>query len=129
MVSVPRPEYPRPQFARADWMNLNGEWEFMTDSYDQGLRRGWQDGRELKRRIVVPFTYQTKLSGIDEQQIHLCAWYARDFETPAEWQGRDILLHFGAVDYKATVWVNGDEVGHNQGGHVPFEFDIAPYLK
>jgi beta-galactosidase/beta-glucuronidase len=129
MCPIPRPEYPRPQLARSEWLNLNGEWEFMLDSYDQGLRRGWHDGRELKRRIKVPFAYQTKLSGIDDQQIHLCAWYARDFEVPAAWQGRDVLLQFGAVDYKSTVWVNGHEVGNNQGGHVPFGFDIAPYLK
>src|SRR5689334_19617259 len=81
--SLPRPEYPRPQFVRREWMNLNGVWEFMSDSYDQGLRRGWNDGRKLKRRIRVPFAYQTKLSGINEQDIYQVAWYARDFEVPA----------------------------------------------
>ncbi len=126
--NLPRPEYPRPQLMRQEWMNLNGTWEFMTDSYDQGLRRGWNDGRELKRRITVPFAYQTKLSGVNDQQIHQCAWYARSVDVPAAWKGRDLLLHFGACDYRTTVWVNGVEVGHNQGGHVPFSFDIAPYV-
>jgi beta-galactosidase/beta-glucuronidase len=128
-ASIPRPEYPRPQFVRSEWLNLNGQWEFATDTYDQGLRRGLHDGRELKRRITVPFAYQTKLSGINDQQIHQAAWYARNFDVPESWRGRDILLHFGAVDYKSTVWINGYEVGHNQGGHVPFSFDIAPYLR
>jgi beta-galactosidase/beta-glucuronidase len=128
--AVPRPEYPRPQFVRREWLNLNGEWEFSTDSYDQGLRRGWHlDQSKFNRKIVVPFAYQTRLSGIDDQDIYAVAWYARDIEIPAEWHSRDILLHFGAVDYKTSVWVNGVEVGHNQGGHVPFSFDIAPFLK
>src|SRR5581483_12149668 len=127
---LPRPEYPRPQFVRREWLNLNGEWEFMTDTYDQGLRRGWHLNQSaFTRKITVPFAYQTKLSGINDQDIYQVAWYARDFTIPADWQGRDILLHFGAVDYRTTVWVNGSEVGHNQGGHVPFTFDIAPYLR
>jgi beta-galactosidase/beta-glucuronidase len=128
-VSIPRPEYPRPQFVRREWLNLNGEWEFSTDTYDQGLRRGWDDGRKFSRRIQVPFAYQTKLSGIDNQDIHQVAWYARSFEVPAEWRDRDVLLHFGAVDYRTTVWLNGQEVGHNQGGHVPFTINIRPYLR
>lgn len=128
-ANLPRPEYPRPQFVRPEWINLNGEWEFSTDSFDQGLRRGWhQQADALKRKITVPFAYQTKLSGVNDQQIHQVAWYSRRFEVPESWKGCDILLHFGAVDYKTTVWINGIEVGSNQGGHVPFTFDIAPYL-
>jgi beta-galactosidase/beta-glucuronidase len=128
-AAIPRPEYPRPQFVRRDWMNLNGKWEFMTDTHDQGIRRGWHDGRTLQKTINVPFAYQYPLSGINDQGIHQCAWYARNFEIPADWKGRDLLLHFGAVDYDSTVWINGVEVGGNRGGHVPFSFDIAPYLK
>src|SRR2546423_8767562 len=108
---IPRPEYPRPQFVRRDWMNLNGEWEFITDAYDQGQRRGWvHKARVFKHKIIVPFSYQTKLSGIDDQDIYQVAWYARNVAIPDEWRGKDILLHFGAVDYKTTVWVNGEEV-------------------
>jgi beta-galactosidase/beta-glucuronidase len=128
-ASIPRPEYPRPQFVRREWLNLNGEWEFSTDTYDQGLRRGWADGRSFSRKIQVPFAYQTKLSGIDNQDIHQVSWYARGFEVPSEWRDRDVLLQFGAVDYKTTVWLNGQEVGHNQGGHVPFTVNISPYLR
>jgi beta-galactosidase/beta-glucuronidase len=127
--TIPRPEYPRPQFVRAEWLNLNGEWEFAFDDANRGRELGWQDGRSLEGRIVVPFPYQSELSGINDKSIHEYVWYARGFEVPGEWRGRDLLLNFGAVDYRAAVWVNGQEVGHNQGGHVPFQFDISPYVK
>jgi beta-galactosidase/beta-glucuronidase len=110
-------------------LNLNGEWEFAFDDADQGMRDGWQDGRSLDKRIVVPFPYQCELSGINDKGVHEVVWYARSFDLPPEWRGRDVLLHFGAVDYRTTVWVNGQEVGHNQGGHIPFWFDIAPYIR
>jgi beta-galactosidase/beta-glucuronidase len=127
--AVPRPEYPRPQFARSLWFNLNGEWEFAFDDHEQGMPHGWFDGRELPLRINVPFAYQTELSGINDKSVHEVVWYARSFELPDEFLKRDLLLNFGAVDYSSTVWINGREVGHNQGGHVPFQFDIAPYVK
>ena len=129
MTDVPRPEYPRPQFVRSEWLNLNGVWEFAFDDDGVGQDEGWHDGRALPRQIVVPFPYQSELSGINDKSVHPVVWYARTFEVPAEWRGRDLLLHFGAVDYRTTVWVNGQEVGHNQGGHVPFRFDIAPYVR
>jgi beta-galactosidase/beta-glucuronidase len=115
-------------FVREEWMNLNGEWEFAFDDKDRGLKQGWCDGRKLKRKIVVPFAYQCELSGVNDKGIHEVVWYARTIEPPIGWRGRDLLLHFGAVDYRTTVWVNGHEVGHNRGGHVPFWFDISPYL-
>lgn len=125
---VPRPEYPRPQFARSIWINLNGEWEFAFDDAEEGIAKGWFDGRELPLRITVPFAYQTELSGINDKTIHEQVWYSRTFNLPEEFCTRDLLLNFGAVDYSCTVWVNGQEVGHNRGGHVPFQFDIAPYV-
>jgi beta-galactosidase/beta-glucuronidase len=125
----PRPEYPRPQFARSLWFNLNGEWEFAFDDADEGLSLGWQDGRALPLRIIVPFAHQTSLSGINDKTVHEIVWYARSFNLPEELYSRDLLLNFGAVDYASTVWVNGHEVGHNRGGHIPFQFDIAPYLR
>src|SRR5437588_2004754 len=126
---IPRPEYPRPHFVREPWLNLNGEWEFAFDDDNQGLESSWHDGRELPLRITVPFAYQTELSGINDKAVHEVVWYARSFETPSEWKTSDVLLNFGAVDYSSIIWVNGQEVGHNQGGHTPFQFDIAPYLK
>ncbi|HEV7745220.1 MAG TPA: glycoside hydrolase family 2 TIM barrel-domain containing protein [Pyrinomonadaceae bacterium] len=125
---ISRPEYPRPQFVRSLWFNLNGEWEFDFDDADEGLTQDWHDGRELPLRIVVPFAYQTLLSGMNDKSVHEIVWYARSFDVQEEFHNRDLLLNFGAVDYAATVWVNGYEVGHNRGGHVPFQFDIAPYV-
>ena len=81
---IPRPEYPRPQFVREEWLNLNGEWEFAFDDPNKGLAEGWHDGRTLPGRIIVPFAYQTPLSGINDKSIHQCVWYARDFEVPDE---------------------------------------------
>jgi beta-galactosidase/beta-glucuronidase len=128
-TDTPRPEYPRPQFVRAEWMNLNGEWEFAFDDENLGRQLGWHYGLPLEGRITVPYPYQSELSGINDRSVHEVVWYARGFEVPEEWRrGRDLLLHFGAVDYSTTLWINGHEVGHNQGGHVPFSFDIAPYL-
>jgi beta-galactosidase/beta-glucuronidase len=126
---LPRPEYPRPQLVRREWLNLNGAWGFAWDDAERGLPEGWQDGRALPGRIVVPFPYQSALSGIHDRAIHEVVWYARGLEVPPEWRGRPLLLHFGAVDYRTTVWVNGREVGHNRGGHVPFSVNIAPYLR
>jgi beta-galactosidase/beta-glucuronidase len=125
----PRPEYPRPQFVRRDWQNLNGEWEFAFDDAERGLQEGWQDGRPLPSRITVPFPYQSEVSGVNVKEIHEVVWYARTLEVPPAWRAGDLLLQFGAVDYRTTLWVNGREVGHNRGGHVPFSFNIAPYLR
>jgi beta-galactosidase/beta-glucuronidase len=129
MPEIPRPEYPRPQLVRRDWLNLNGAWEFCFDDADCGVANGWSDGRPLDERIIVPFPYQSELSGINDKGVHEITWYARSFAVPPEWRAGDLLLHFGAVDYQTTVWVNGREVGHNRGGHVPSSFNVAPYLR
>lgn len=113
---------------RDRWLSLNGDWEFDFDDSDSGLKEGWYDGRHLSQKIIVPFPYQSEASGINDKGIHEVVWYARSFDWEAGWADQDLLLHFGAVDYNATIWVNGREVGHNRGGHVPFWFDIAPYL-
>ncbi len=128
MKIVPRNEYPRPQFQRAEWLNLNGTWEFAFDDLEEGVEQGWFDGRKLPENILVPFPYQSDLSGIGDRAVHEVVWYARTLEFQQEWKGQDVLLHFGAVDYACKVWVNGSLVGGNRGGHVPFSFDIAPYL-
>jgi beta-galactosidase/beta-glucuronidase len=125
---TPRPEYPRPQFVRSRWLSLNGEWEFAFDDGDAGLKLGWQFGLPLPAKIVVPFAYQTNLSGINDKSLHEILWYARTFEVPHAWASENLLLHFGAVDYASTIWINGHEAGRNEGGHVPFFLNIAPYL-
>ncbi|HVL38653.1 MAG TPA: glycoside hydrolase family 2 TIM barrel-domain containing protein [Fimbriimonadaceae bacterium] len=129
--TTPRPEHPRPDFERENWCSLNGVWEFCTDQQRQGLGQEWYDGRELPGRILVPFAYQYERSGRGSRAVEEVVWYARSFEVPDAWleEDRDVLIHFGAVDYRSILWVNGKEVGHNQGGHVPFAFDIGPYLR
>jgi beta-galactosidase/beta-glucuronidase len=111
-------------------MNLNGIWEFAFDDADGGLLRGWGLGIPLPsaRPITVPFPYQSELSGVNDKTVHETIWYSRTFDLPSEWIGCNLLLHFGAVDYQCTVWLNGQEVGHNCGGHTPFYFNIAPYI-
>ncbi|GAB4522021.1 MAG: glycoside hydrolase family 2 TIM barrel-domain containing protein [Anaerolineae bacterium] len=128
-MQTPRPEYPRPQFERAEWLNLNGEWRFAFDDADTGLKDRWYNGHTFNRRIVVPFAYQTALSGIGETDFHDIVWYERDFDLPGIWDGRRVLLHFGAVDYRAWVWVNGVFVTQHEGGHVPFHADITHTLQ
>jgi beta-galactosidase/beta-glucuronidase len=132
---VPRPEYPRPQFRRSEWTNLNGEWAFAFDDEDAGLARGWHrippedlrsGGFPFDRRITVPFCYQSRLSGIGDTSFHDVVWYARTFEAPPEYER--LLLHFGAVDYRTTVWVNGRRVASHEGGHTPFAADVTTAL-
>jgi len=126
-----RSEHPRPDRMRANWISLNGEWEFATDHERRGLDQSWYEGRRFSTAITVPFTYQHQLSGIGNKGVEEIVWYAREFSVPESWLGHDrsILLHFGAVDYRCIVWLNGKEIGRNEGGHVPFVFDIAPYVR
>lgn len=122
-TAVPRPEYPRPQFVREDWLNLNGTWQFAFDPGDSGLERGLLTGG-LDREITVPFPPESVLSGVGETDFLEAVWYRRTVTLPAEWAGRRVLLHFGAVDYDATVWVNGTEVARHRGGFTPFTADL-----
>jgi beta-galactosidase/beta-glucuronidase len=128
--TVPRPEYPQPQFQREQWLSLNGPWEFEFDDANVGLEENWAAGaRKFTRTIVVPFCFESKLSGIGDTSFHPWVWYRRSFTVPETWKGKRVLLHFGAVDYRAMVWVNGRYVGGHTGGHVPFSFDITPHLQ
>lgn len=124
----PRPEYPRPQFVRDSWRSLNGVWAFAWDDNDCGLDRGWYETPRLGQEILVPFPYQSRLSGTGETALHDVVWYRRRFQIPAGWRERRVLLHFGAVDYRAHVWVNGRLVAFHEGGHTPFSADITPHL-
>lgn len=123
-TSVPKPEYPRPQLVREDWLNLNGCWEFEHDPGDSGLDRGLLD-RELAERIVVPFAPESTASGIGNVDFLRAVWYRRAVQVPPDWAGRRVLLHFGAVDHDATVWVDGTEVARHRGGFSPFTADLG----
>lgn len=131
--TIPRPEYPRPQFRRANetWLNLNGPWQFEMDPGTSGEARGLhQAGPEaFSRAIIVPFAMESALSGVEFSDFMPCVWYRRTVVIPDGWDGKRILLHFGAVDYDATAWVNGRKAGFHRGGHVPFTFDVTDLVE
>ncbi|WP_260411070.1 glycoside hydrolase family 2 protein [Cohnella xylanilytica] len=129
MDEAMRKEYPRPQFVRDEWINLNGEWEFEFDDRDQGIAAGWHRSRSFSRRIRVPFCYQSELSGIGTSEFHDTVWYRRFFTLPENNADRRWIAHFGAVDYEAKVWVNGRLVASHEGGHTPFSADITFAVK
>jgi beta-galactosidase/beta-glucuronidase len=128
-ANLPDPNHPRPLMTREAWRDLSGEWEFAFDDVDAGLEERWFERDSLPLKIQVPFAYQASLSGIGDKTIHEVVWYGLDFEPTDAERADDLLLHFGAVDYACTVWINGREIGGNRGGHVPFSFDIKPYLR
>jgi beta-galactosidase/beta-glucuronidase len=121
-------DYPRPQLVRGDWLNLNGEWDFRFDDANVGEKEKWQETFEATHRITVPFTYETKASGIGIEAFHPQVWYSRMIAVPAEAAGKRAILHFQAVDYEAKVWVNGELAGGHQGGYAAFSVDMTPYL-
>lgn len=127
--SVPRPEYPRPQLVRENWINLNGCWEFEIDHGNSGKARKLYEAEKLQGKILVPFCPESKLSGVEYKDFMAAVWYRREFEVPENWTSNRILLHFGAVDYDAEVWVNGVSAGKHRGGYTSFTFDITNLVK
>jgi beta-galactosidase/beta-glucuronidase len=128
IMTLPRPEYPRPQFERDCWMNLNGQWDFRFDDQNKGILEKWFTKPIFDRKITVPYTYQCEMSGVNIQDFHDIVWYSRSFHLTDEFKGKRILLHFGAVDYEADVWLNGQHMITHEGGHVPFSVDITDYI-
>ncbi len=125
-----RNEYPRPEFKRAVWQTLNGLWDFEFDDTNSGIAKGfYKVSHLLSRKIVVPFAYQTEASGINETEDHPVMWYKKTFTLEEGLKGKNILLTFNAVDYSATVWVNGIYVGEHHNGYSRFSFNITKLLK
>lgn len=122
-MGIPRPEYPRPQFVREHWLCLNGDWQFEIDAADSGLERGLLD-RPLADQITVPFCPESELSGIGNQDYLNAVWYRREVRVPDDWVCDLVLLHFQAVDYDATVWIDGSEAGRHRGGFTPFSIEL-----
>lgn len=116
MANLPRSEYPRPNFRRDNWLCLNGEWDFSIEE------------KTFDRTIIVPYACETKLSGIEDTGFHKIVWYRKCFTLPEAMQGKRILLHFGAVDYRCDLWVNGTYIRNHIGGHTSFEADITEAL-
>ncbi len=124
-----RKEYPRPQFRRDSWQNLNGAWEFAFDDQNEGKAQGWWRGdKKLDKIINVPFSYQYPASGINDKAIHDITWYRRTFLIAKENAGKRALLCFNASDYETDVWVNGIHAINHKGGFTPFSVDITDYL-
>jgi beta-galactosidase/beta-glucuronidase len=120
----PRSEYPRPQMVRSRWLCLNGTWEFEVDRGDSGLERGLLE-RSLADQIIVPFAPESEASGIGEVDFLGAVWYRRSVTVPGEWGDASVLLHLGAVDQDATIWVDGTEVVRHRGGFTPITADLT----
>lgn len=119
----PLPEYPRPQLVRDQWQNLNGSWDYAI------LPKGSNEPGAFDGKILVPYAIESSLSGVqkmvgDKNEL----WYHRTFNVPAAWKNKAVVLHFGAVDWKADIWINDIKVGGHQGGYAPFSLDITPFL-
>lgn len=120
---MPWPEYPRPQMVREDWLNLNGIWQYQSGAEGDAV----PVGQKLASEILVPYPVESALSGVMEHHERL--WYRRSFVVPSSWNGKQVMLNFGAVDFESEVYINGTSVGIHRGGYLPFSYDVTPYLK
>lgn len=121
-------EYPRMQLRRDEWQCLNGLWDYAVT--DQAIRADWDGRTPAQGQILVPFCIESALSGVGRTvQENEVIWYRRSFTVPRTWRGRRVLMHFGAVDWQATVYVNGIKAGEHTGGYTPFTIDVTPYLQ
>ena len=129
LAQIPRAEYPRPQFEREAWQNLNGEWTYTLDPVKTGWERGLRNSKGFADKIIVPFAPESKLSGVEHKEFIPCIWYQRNITIPAEWEGKDILLQFGAVYYESEIYVDGKFVDRHFGGSDSFTVDITKFVK
>lgn len=122
-------DYPRPQFVRREWQNLNGEWNFIFDDNDEGETKKYFKEFPMDKKIIVPFTYETKLSGIEDESVHYIVWYNKKINISKEQlQNNKVILNFEGSDYKTKVWINGKYIGENIGAYSRFSFDIEKYV-
>ncbi|MFT7687722.1 MAG: beta-galactosidase/beta-glucuronidase [Candidatus Azotimanducaceae bacterium] len=124
---VPRPEYPRPILSRKAWQNLNGDWHYAEDPDDRGLTDRWYLEHVYNQVIVVPFPIESEASGVHNLSPVKIHWYEREFRLPADWNDH-VLLHIGAVDHLAIIFINGFEVGRHRGGYTPINLDVTHAL-
>ena len=127
-AAQPRAEYPRPQFERSEWINLNGEWTYEFDLVDSGLERNLNNSKGFADKIIVPFCPESKLSGVEHKDFITGIWYHRTIQAPANWANKKIMLNFGAVYYESEIYVDGNFVGRHFGGSSSFAFDVTKFL-
>ena len=128
-MNIPRCEHPKPQFERADWLNLNGEWDFEFDFGNSKKDSGIIEKKDWDKKIIVPFCPESKLSGIEYTDFIPAVWYRKVINITADQLKGRVILHFGAVDYDATIYINGKKAGNHKGGYVSFKFDVTEYLR
>ena len=127
---MPRYEHPQPQAVRPAWQNLNGEWEFAeTNSVSEKTDEKFLLSKKFDEKIIVPFCRESELSGINRKNFVKSDWYKRNFSIPKNWNSKRVLIHFGAVDWKTRVWINGNLVGMHIGGQASFKFEITKHLR
>src|SRR3982750_1044845 len=117
--------YPRPLLCRPEWLSLNGRWDF---AFDPEGSRSHPSHIQWDRTIEVPFAPETKRSGLGDTGFFQACWYRRRIESPALRSGERLLLHFGAVDYLATVWIDQMRVAVHEGGYTPFQIDVTEWM-
>ena len=125
---IPRAEYPRPQFERQDWVNLNGTWDYVFDFANSGIERGFAGAGSFDGKILVPFCPESSLSGVGHKDFINCIWYRRNLSIPDSWKGKRILLHFGAVYYNSDIYIDGKLVRRHFGGSSSFYADITAHV-
>ncbi len=128
-ADLPRSEYPRPQFERECWVNLNGTWTYSFDFGQTGADRNFRNSKGFDGKITVPFCPESSLSGVKHTDFIPCIWYQRTITVPETWGGKNILLNFGAVDYDATIFIDGKKVGRHCGAGSSFSIDITKFVK
>lgn len=128
-AEFPRAEYPRPQFQRSEWINLNGAWSYTFDFGHSGKDRGYQNNTGFSGQITVPFCPESKLSGVGYTDFIEEMWYQRKLEIPAAWSGKKIFLNFGAIDYEAAIYIDGKLVTRHFGGSSSFAVDLTRFVE
>ena len=128
-AQTPRPKYPRPQFERNEWINLNGPWSYTLDPAGTGLERGFPQSQGFDSTILVPFAPESRLSGVEHKDFIEHLWYQRSITVPKAWNGKKILLNFGAVYYQADIYLDGQFITRHFGGSSSFSVDLTPWAK
>ncbi len=127
--TIPRSEYPRPQFDRSQqWLNLNGEWSYTIDNSRVGAECDFKSSKGFNDTIIVPFAPESKLSGVEHTDFITDMWYQRTIAIPSDWSSKDVMLNFGAVYYTCEVYIDGAFVGRHFGGSSSFAMNITPFV-